>query len=104
MVLRESYMGQSELGIEPRSLLVILPALFQRPRRRELPFVMTRLQKSLICSHGRRICPCAFRTADELSLENRGNRRGDFILHGEDIGKFPVVTLRPQLKSVGRTD
>src|ERR1039457_3152455 len=32
------------------------------------------------------------------------DRSRDFILHREYIGKLPVVTLRPQVESVGRTD
>ena len=44
-------------------------------------------------------------TADaKRHLQLPGNRRCDLVLDGEDIGKFPVIALRPEMIAVGDVD
>src|ERR1017187_6659364 len=50
IILRRPRIGQSESGIERRSLLVTLPALLEQFGSSELPSIVTRLQVRLIGS------------------------------------------------------
>src|ERR1700684_2888270 len=97
-------MGHSEYWIELRSQFIVLAPLFERFGARELPSMMNCVQVSLISSDVRDIAPPAFRRNHQFVLQDCGDRSGDFVLHCEYIGKFAVVTLRPQVESVSRTD
>src|SRR5665213_3080990 len=66
--------------------------------------MMERLKISFIGGYVRDIPPDSLgNPAHQLVLQDRRDRSGDFVLHGEYVGKLPVVTFGPQMKSVGRS-
>ena len=82
-----------------------VPFLAARHRvGRQLLRLMQRPEVRLVAREARRVPPASDRFSGQFHLESFGNRRGDFVLHGEDVCQFPVIALRPQVIPIGGVD
>lgn len=52
----------------------------------------------------RRCADCHLDVRQQPDLQLFDNGVGDFILYGEDVSEFPVVTLRPEMASISAID
>ena len=63
------------------------------------------LEEALVCHQVlRRRRPARHRLGQELDAECVHDGAGDLVLHGKDVGEFPVVPLRPRLVPGLRVD